>query len=397
MEMVKPVKRLWVIFLCGALFLGALGMGCVDLKKEAVAHEKNGISLLNSQEYEKALSEFDQAVYLDPQYEMGYVWRGNAQYQLGNYSAAIHNYDIAINLNQTDKWGYLFRGRANHALENYLNATLDYNKAIELDPQFVNAYISRGTANLALKKYTSAKSDYSIAIDQDPDPMDMTIEQAYVGRGIVNYALKNYNDAALDFTKGVNIEKNSPNPSIDELYSTYVWRGTCYMNVGDDQQAKLDMLRMESYPNYVPSNAYIVQMGEKLKEHYNPAETFPTTPSNPAETISPMPNGPFSLSCQVCTIQNNILSCKCPTAQGSYSSTSLSLPCNDPIGVMNCNGQLQCGGSCQVTTQTTRKVTPTPRDTYKPQTPAPIIHPYTYRPPATPWGGGAADWQSRDY
>jgi hypothetical protein len=205
--------------------------GITTTNVKALAHEQDGISFMNSKEYEKALSEFDQA--------------------------------------------------------------------IELDPQFLNAYIDRGGAN---------------------------------------FMLKNYNGAALDFTKAIDIEKNSPNPSVEALYSLYVLRGTSYMFEGDDPQAKLDIMRIETYyPDYVPSDENIVQLRDKLIEHYNPGKTFPTTPNNPTETSPTMVND-----------------------------------------------------------QTTKRVTPTPRDTYKPYTTAPIIHPYTYRPEPTQWDRHF-DWYSDTY
>jgi tetratricopeptide (TPR) repeat protein len=315
----------WIAICCGGAFLVliliAFIAGMARPIEDAAFHEKKGISLMDSHEFKKALSEFDQTVNLDPKSYWGYVWRGIAQYQLGNYSAAIDNYNIAIGLNQTNKWGYFFRGQANDAQDNSLNAILDYSKAIELDPQYLNSYVKRGTASIWLQNYTSAKLDFTTAIDQDPESTDMVIAQAYVGRGIANFGLNNYNDAALDFTNGLPILLKSPNPNVDDLYSTYVWRGTCYMKLGDDEQAKMDILRINTYyPNYVPSDAYIIQLRDKLIEHYNSGKTSLTTPNNPTETP--------------------------PTV---------------------------------VTTQITRKVTPTPRDTYKPHQTAPILYPYTYR------------------
>ena len=71
-----------------------------------------GNGYVNTDDYEKAVQEYDEAIRLNPQLVFAYNNRGNAYYYLGQYERAIQDYDEAIRLDWGAALAYRLRGRA---------------------------------------------------------------------------------------------------------------------------------------------------------------------------------------------------------------------------------------------------------------------------------------------
>ena len=136
---------------------------------------KSGLGL-----YHEAISDYDTAIRLDPDYALAYISRGHAKYSLKEYFAAIFDYDTAIRLKPDYALAYYFRGLAKADLEQYAAAIADYTQAIRLKPDYASAYYFRGHAKADLKEYFAAITDYDMAIHLKPDDA-----HAYYTRGAV--------------------------------------------------------------------------------------------------------------------------------------------------------------------------------------------------------------------
>lgn len=69
-----------------------------------------GTSILNLEEYERAIQDFDKVIQINPQYAAAYGNRGNAYYNLEEYERAIQDYDQVITINPQDTVAYNNRG-----------------------------------------------------------------------------------------------------------------------------------------------------------------------------------------------------------------------------------------------------------------------------------------------
>lgn len=98
-----------------------------------------------------------------------YVNRGSAYQNLKQYDKAISDYNKAIELNPADADAYYGRGLVYYYLKQYNRAIDDYSKAIELNPNFAYAYNNRGITYLWLGKCKKAKSDFDKAIEIGKD------------------------------------------------------------------------------------------------------------------------------------------------------------------------------------------------------------------------------------
>ena len=114
---------------------------------------------------EKALSAYDTAIRLLPDYAEVYNNRGNIKSGLGSHDAALDDYDEAIRLNPNFAEAYSNRGSMKFRLGEHAAALADLNEAIRLQPDFMNAYINRGIAQLGLNNIDEAKSDIQTALE----------------------------------------------------------------------------------------------------------------------------------------------------------------------------------------------------------------------------------------
>ena len=102
----------------------------------AVEHDERGIVFALAGLYEQAITEFNKAIELDPEYAEAYNNRGNAYWNKGNFDRAI----------------------------------ADYDKAIELDPEYAEAYSNRGFVYYLKGELTKAISDLEKCLELSDDP-----------------------------------------------------------------------------------------------------------------------------------------------------------------------------------------------------------------------------------
>ena len=114
---------------------------------------------------EKALSAYDTAIRLQPNYAEVYNNRGNIKNGLGSHDTALDDYDKAIRLNPNFAETYSNRGSTKFRLGKHDKAFADLNKAIRLQPDFINAYVNRGVAQLGLGNIDEAKLDFQTALE----------------------------------------------------------------------------------------------------------------------------------------------------------------------------------------------------------------------------------------
>lgn len=88
-----------------------------------------------------------------------FLERGNAHYCKGQYDKAISDYNKAIEINPGIARAYTNRGLAYRRKGQYDKAISDYNKAIEINPKIAKAYTHRGLAYYFKKEFDHAWYD----------------------------------------------------------------------------------------------------------------------------------------------------------------------------------------------------------------------------------------------
>ena len=81
-----------------------------------------------------------------------YYNRALVKHALSEYAAAVTDFDEAIRLQPDHAGAYLGRGVAKYALSEYADAIRDFDEAIRLQPDNVDAYDYRDIARRALER-----------------------------------------------------------------------------------------------------------------------------------------------------------------------------------------------------------------------------------------------------
>lgn len=112
-----------------------------------------------------AITDFDQAIKLKPDYSLAYNARGNARSDLGDEQGAITDFDQAIKLKPDNAAIYNNRGNIRSYLGDKQGAIADYDQAIKLKSDYAQTYYNRGNARQALGDNQAAIADFQKARD----------------------------------------------------------------------------------------------------------------------------------------------------------------------------------------------------------------------------------------
>jgi len=153
-------------------------------------------------EFDKAMADCDTAVRLDPKSAFAYAVRGILFTDKGESEKAIADFGIAIDLDPSDSMAFYNRGVVWKAHGDDLEkAILDYSAAIRLDSKLLAAYANRGYAYRIKGDLDLAMADYDEAIRIYPK-----YTAAFGNRGLIWMAKGNYDQALADFDEAIRID-----------------------------------------------------------------------------------------------------------------------------------------------------------------------------------------------
>ena len=177
---------------------------------DLVARAFFSIGYLHSDQNEndQALSAYDEAIVLMPDFADAYTSRGVVKSKLGNPEEAVADHDEAIRLKPDFTEAYINRGTAKRALDKHEEAITDFDEAIRLNPNSATAYTHRGESKNALGKSQEAIADYDEAIRLNPN-----FAIAYINRGAAKRKLGQRGEAEKDINKALQLAKEQEEES----------------------------------------------------------------------------------------------------------------------------------------------------------------------------------------
>jgi len=160
-------------------------------------HYKSANKLYESQLFDEALNELNQAISLDGNYSDAYLLRGKVFEAKKDWQSAVVDYEKAAGLEGNSTTALLLAGQANYMVHDYVDAAKYLNEASLLnDKNFPVLYLKSAT-HIKLGEF----HDAIVAIDKA-----LKIEETYkclYMKGVANDSLKNYAEAIMFYNKTI--------------------------------------------------------------------------------------------------------------------------------------------------------------------------------------------------
>ena len=208
-----------LLFAC----LNALSQGKITEGKEfctqalsidpqlADAYKMRGYGYLLERRFERARTDFQAAVRLEPQDADSLAGYGQSLSGMGLFREAIVQLEKAVALSpaKAPYWNGLCWARAGTG-NNLKRALADCNRALALQPGAVAAFTSRGTTRLRLRQFSAAIADYDAALKTRAE-----LPSALYGRGLARLNLGQIVHGAADISNA-----RRGDADIDDLFVT---------------------------------------------------------------------------------------------------------------------------------------------------------------------------------
>lgn len=195
----------------------------------ARAYLELAVIYTDKEDHLQAIELLSKAINSDKEYSFAFYNRANTYMLLKEYDKALSDYDNALMLRPI--WPEAHYNRGNlflFGMDRILNAVSDYNKAIRMNPDYSDAYLNRGIARDRQGQSPQAIADFNRVLEKDPNRAE-----GYSNRGNAHLNM-NLNDKALaDYNKALEL-----NPELAEAYEN---RGFLYMvKLNDPEKACSD-------------------------------------------------------------------------------------------------------------------------------------------------------------
>ena len=220
---------------------------------------------LKSENYEKAVWEYEKAIALNPKGVEAYNGAGIAYAMLKRYSEAVKAQHKALTLQPDFTEAHAGLGLA-YLMQNKNDLALKhYRRAVTLNPQFLEAHLKIGIILLNQKKYGDAVSTYQIAITLNPDNAE-----TYHNLGVCYAHQEKTGDALLALQKAVGISRSSQVSNPDQTTKISFLPETYYL-IGElhGQQKNFDAAESAYLSSGLPK-AYnaLAQLSAKVAGTY---------------------------------------------------------------------------------------------------------------------------------
>jgi tetratricopeptide (TPR) repeat protein len=210
---------------------------------------------------ERALSDIDRAIELNPNDAKHFNNRGFMRMGMEQFQAALVDFDKAIELAPRYKNAFNNRGLLFIAQKRFEDAIVQFNRAIEIDDQYLDAYNNRGFAETESGQAAKALDDFNVVIELNPKYVN-----AYNNRGLLLAQAGDYENALLDFTRAMMLDPMNP--------KYYEHRQEVYRKQGEYRKAMDDEKKYDWLVEYHLLTAEIAAATNPVDELIQRAEHF---------------------------------------------------------------------------------------------------------------------------
>jgi predicted O-linked N-acetylglucosamine transferase (SPINDLY family) len=127
------------------------------------------VTLHELKRHDEAITHFDKALDLKPDYHEGWSNKGVTLHELKRHDEAITHYDKALTLKPDYHEAWSNKANVLNELKRYDEAITHYDKALTLKPDYHEAWSNKANVLNELKRYDEAITHYDKALDLKPD------------------------------------------------------------------------------------------------------------------------------------------------------------------------------------------------------------------------------------
>jgi tetratricopeptide (TPR) repeat protein len=179
----------------------------------APSYGQRGKVLSQNQDYDRALSDFDQAIRLKPDSPFSPLWYGNRAelyVATGDFDRALADYGKAVERDPTSWYAYVNRALVYDFVGKDRLAALNCRDAIKLDPHAAGPYFCRAVVEASAGDIDSATHDVGLAIGIDSGRSEFYSLRGltFASKGELDQALHDYDHATqLDAQGALNFAR----------------------------------------------------------------------------------------------------------------------------------------------------------------------------------------------
>ncbi len=233
----------------------------------AVGWNNRGMVYYDKGDYDKALSDFNESIRVQPTHPDAYNNRSIIYYQRKDYQKALEENLKLLAIDSAHKEGYGNRGSFFYVLQQYDSASYYYLKSTTVNPRNASSFFYAGVSEFNLKEYRNAIVHLQKAIEIVPNYAD-----AFVFLGMTYVRLGNMDSVMYSVNKVESFEPRSP--ARISAAREYQSLGTEAFNTGDWQRAlQYYNTSLEVNPN--DADAYYLMGGVSLsRQDVNKAREY---------------------------------------------------------------------------------------------------------------------------
>ncbi len=217
--------------------------------------------LVQNKDFRNAFIKLSEAIKLEPKNEMAYEKRVTLNIKLKNYNAVLNDANIILNIDETNINALIFKGLANYFLGNYNDAIDCFDKAQlvlsiailsniqnEYFTSFSEIYRLKGEIYISLTNSGKAIENLETALELTNDSLNTA--SIYYNMGLVKSTLQNNQSEAIRFyTLAIN---NYSSDALKEKSEAFYNRGINYRKLKKNKEAISDYTSaIKIRPNYV--------------------------------------------------------------------------------------------------------------------------------------------------
>ena len=168
-------------------------------------HNIYAVILFQLKRYDDAISQWQKAIKLKPDYHFGYNNLGNAFLLKNDLNQALLNYEEAIKINPNYFEAIYNKANIFLKLKDFSNALKYYDKVLSLKNDYFSAHQGKAIVYKKIEKFDEAINQWEKVISLNPDN-----ENAYVQKGDILFDKNMLKDALNDYEKAYSINPNKP-------------------------------------------------------------------------------------------------------------------------------------------------------------------------------------------